>query len=140
MQNSLLPAMLIAFGTTVAMPASACCVQQSVPESMPQMQQHVGKNVMMGIVETINATPSAKIERYAFREPQREKGDSLALLGSHTDQKLSGADQQMQRDADKGVKTRNSGDSGYVADEPRPGASSHPPGQPGIRTGSTAGS
>jgi hypothetical protein len=35
--------------------------------------------------------------------------------------------QQMQRDADKGVATRNSGDSGYVADEPKPGASAHPP-------------
>ena len=38
--------------------------------------------------------------------------------------------QQMQEDADKGVKTRNSGESGYVADQERPGASAHPPGQP----------
>ena len=45
--------------------------------------------------------------------------------------------QQMQRDADKGVATRNSGDSGYVADEPKPGASAHPPGEPEQTTGST---
>jgi hypothetical protein len=48
-----------------------------------------------------------------------------------------GVDQQMQRDADKGVYTRNSGDSGYVADEPKPGASAHPPGEPEQTTGST---
>jgi hypothetical protein len=38
---------------------------------------------------------------------------------------------QMQNEADKGVKTRNSGESGYVADQEKPGASSHAPGQPG---------
>jgi hypothetical protein len=50
----------------------------------------------------------------------------------NADQELkgSGTDQQMQRDADKGAKTRNSGESGYVADQDKPGASAHPPGQP----------
>jgi hypothetical protein len=43
---------------------------------------------------------------------------------------------QMQRDADKGAKTRNSGDSGYVADQDKPGASAHPPGRPEQTTGS----
>jgi hypothetical protein len=38
--------------------------------------------------------------------------------------------EQMQRDADKGVKTRNSGDSGFVAEQDKPGAAAHPPGQP----------
>jgi hypothetical protein len=37
---------------------------------------------------------------------------------------------QMQDEADKGVKTRNSGDSGYVAEQEKPGASTHAPGQP----------
>ena len=32
-------------------------------------------------------------------------------------------DEQMQREADKGAKTRNSGESGYVADQDKPGAS-----------------
>ncbi|MBR0695842.1 hypothetical protein [Bradyrhizobium lablabi] len=32
-------------------------------------------------------------------------------------------------DADKGAKTRNSGESGYVADQDKPGASAHPPSQ-----------
>ncbi|SRR5690348_12176017 len=50
--------------------------------------------------------------------------------------KANEPDQQMQRDADKGVATRNSGDSGYVADQPRPGASAHPPGEPKQTTGS----
>jgi hypothetical protein len=38
--------------------------------------------------------------------------------------------QQSQEDADKGIKTRNSGESGYVADQEKPGAAAHPPGQP----------
>ena len=34
------------------------------------------------------------------------------------------------QDADKGVKTRNSGESGYVGDQDKTGASAHPPGRP----------
>ena len=47
--------------------------------------------------------------------------------------------EQMQRDADKGIKTRNSGESGYVAEQDKPGASAHPPGRPDSEqtTGST---
>jgi hypothetical protein len=44
--------------------------------------------------------------------------------------KTNEPNEQMQRDADKGVKTRNSGQSGYVADQAKPGASAHPPGRP----------
>jgi hypothetical protein len=44
--------------------------------------------------------------------------------------KANEPNEQMQRDADKGAKTRNSGESGFVADQDKPGASSHPPGQP----------
>ena len=40
------------------------------------------------------------------------------------------SDQQMQDEANKGVKTRNSGDSGLVADQEKPAAAAHPPGQP----------
>ena len=49
-------------------------------------------------------------------------------------------DEQMQREADKGAKTRNSGESGYVADQDKPGASAHPPGRPESdqTTGSTS--
>jgi hypothetical protein len=44
--------------------------------------------------------------------------------------KGSGPSEQMQREADKGAKTRNSGESGYVADQDKAGASTHPPGRP----------
>jgi hypothetical protein len=54
-------------------------------------------------------------------------------------QQQMGVDQQMQRDADKGVKTRNSGESGYVTDQEKPGASAHPPGEPDTTTGSSRG-
>jgi hypothetical protein len=36
-----------------------------------------------------------------------------------------------QDEADKGVKTRNSSESGYVADQEKPGSSAHAPGRPG---------
>lgn len=39
-------------------------------------------------------------------------------------------DQKMQEEADKGIKTRNSGESGFVADQEKPAAAAHPPGQP----------
>ena len=44
-----------------------------------------------------------------------------------------------QMHADRGIKTRNSGASGYVAHQERPGASASPPGRRGTTTGSTAG-
>ena len=54
--------------------------------------------------------------------------------------KSNAPDEQMQRDADKGGKTRNSGESGYVAFQAKPGASAHPPGRPESQqtTGSTS--
>ena len=46
--------------------------------------------------------------------------------------------QKMQDEANKGVKTRNSGDSGLVADQEKPGAAAHPPGQPDHSTTGTS--
>jgi hypothetical protein len=40
------------------------------------------------------------------------------------------SDKQMQEEADKGIKTRDSGESGFVGQQEKPGASAHPPGQP----------
>jgi hypothetical protein len=37
---------------------------------------------------------------------------------------------QMQEEADKGVKTRQSGESGYVGEQEKPGSSAHAPGRP----------
>jgi hypothetical protein len=51
------------------------------------------------------------------------------------------SEQQMQKDqneADKGVKTRQSGESGYVGEQEKPGVAAHPPGQPETTTGSTS--
>ena len=56
--------------------------------------------------------------------------------GADTQLKANDPDQQMQNEADKGAKTRNSGESGYVANQDKPGASAHPPGQPQNTTGS----
>ncbi|MBT1515373.1 hypothetical protein KIP88_33295 [Bradyrhizobium sp. SRL28] len=40
------------------------------------------------------------------------------------------SDKQMQEEADKGIKTRNSGEAGFVGQQESPGASAHPPGRP----------
>jgi hypothetical protein len=47
------------------------------------------------------------------------------------------SDKQMQEEADKGIKTRDSGQSGLVGEQERPGASAHPPGQPNPSSGQT---
>ena len=49
----------------------------------------------------------------------------------------SSSQQQTQDEADKGIKTRNSGESGYVGEQERPGASSHVPGQPDTKSSQT---
>jgi len=69
---------------------------------------------------------------------QQQSGQQQAAPSEQTAERMHGAseklqttgqaNEQMQRDADKGLKTRNSGESGYVADQDKPGASAHPPG------------
>jgi hypothetical protein len=69
---------------------------------------------------------------------QQQTGEQQAAPSEQTTQRMHGAsdklqttgqaNDQMQREADKGLKTRNSGESGYVADQDKPGASAHPPG------------
>jgi hypothetical protein len=46
--------------------------------------------------------------------------------------------QTLQNEADKGVKTHNSGASGNVGSQEAPGAAAHPPGQPGVGGAATA--
>ena len=46
--------------------------------------------------------------------------------------------QNLQSEADKGVATRNSGASGYVAEEQKPGSATHAPGEPNRTDSSTA--
>ncbi|MFZ5713439.1 MAG: hypothetical protein ACOY3N_11500 [Bradyrhizobium sp.] len=48
--------------------------------------------------------------------------------------------QSVQTEADKGIKTRNSGESGYVGNQDRPGAASHAPGETTSTVGTTTGS
>ena len=50
------------------------------------------------------------------------------------------SEKQMQEEADKGIKTRDSGQSGLVSEQERPGASAHPPGQPNPSSSQTTGS
>ena len=48
---------------------------------------------------------------------------------------------QMQEEADKGAKTRQSGESGYVGEQEKPGAAARPPGKTDVppTTGSATG-
>jgi hypothetical protein len=61
-------------------------------------------------------------------------GTVIALPAQAQQSTGSSSRQQMQDDADKGIKTRNSGESGYVGEQERPGASSHVPGQPDTKS------
>ncbi|MCP3398971.1 MULTISPECIES: hypothetical protein [unclassified Bradyrhizobium] len=81
--------------------------------------------VVAGSAITFHAT--AQEQKAAPSEQTKEEmhGDVDKEL------KASEPNEQMQRDAAKGVKTRNSGASGYVTDQEKPAASAHPPGQPG---------
>jgi hypothetical protein len=49
------------------------------------------------------------------------------------------SDKKMQEEADKGIKTRNSGESGFVGQQESPGASAHPPGRPDPANQTTTG-
>jgi hypothetical protein len=44
-------------------------------------------------------------------------------------QQQTAPNRQMQEEADKGVKTRQSGDSGYVGEQEKQGSSAHAPGR-----------
>ena len=50
------------------------------------------------------------------------------------------SDKQMQEEADKGIKTRDSGASGFVGQQQTPAASAHPPGHPDPSGSQTTGS
>jgi hypothetical protein len=68
-------------------------------------------------------------------------GPALAQQSSTPGQQTQ-PDQQMQQEADKGIMTRNSGESGFVGNQEKPGASARAPGQPSSNqttTGSSGG-
>jgi hypothetical protein len=64
-------------------------------------------------------------------------GSMIAVPALAQQSRGTSSQQQMQDEADKGIKTRNSGESGYVGEQERPGASSHVPGQPDTKSGQT---
>jgi hypothetical protein len=69
-------------------------------------------------------------------------GTAIAIPAMAQQQRQSApTNPQLQDEADKGVKTRNSGESGYVGDQERPGASATSPGRPNNSptTGSSGG-
>ena len=59
-------------------------------------------------------------------------GMVIALPAQAQQSTGSSSQQQMQDDADKGIKTRNSGESGYVGEQ-----DSHVPGQPDTKSSQT---
>ena len=60
---------------------------------------------------------------------------ALAQQSTAPSQPQVQSDKQMQEEADKGIKTRDSGQSGFVGEQERPGASAHAPGQPNPSSG-----
>jgi hypothetical protein len=74
----------------------------------------------------------------AQQQPAAPSTETKEQIHSGVDNQLKANEpnEQMQREADKGLKTRNSGESGYVANQDKPGASARPRGQPEQTTGS----
>jgi hypothetical protein len=69
-----------------------------------------------------------------------------ALAQQQQQQQQTAPNPQMQEEADKGAKTRQSGESGYVGEQEKPGSSAHAPGRPdtappttGTATGTSTG-
>ncbi|MCC8957230.1 hypothetical protein H8B02_28490 [Bradyrhizobium sp. Pear77] len=63
---------------------------------------------------------------------------AVAAFGYPAAAQQASPGQNLQSEADKGAKTQNSGASGYVGDQERPGAAAHPPGEPGVTTGASS--
>ena len=55
---------------------------------------------------------------------------ALAQQSTMPDQQQIQSNKQMQEEADKGIKTRDSGESGFVGEQEKPGSAAHAPGQP----------
>ena len=69
-------------------------------------------------------------------------GIAIAVLPAQAQQSTAPgqqmqSDKQMQEEADKGIKTRDSGESGFVGQQETPGASAHPPGRPDASSSQT---
>jgi hypothetical protein len=105
---------------TVWHPARYCRGQ---PEETPMRTSILSAIVMFG---SAVAFPAMAQQQAA---PSSKTGEQIHS-GADKQLKANEPNEQMQREADKGAKTRNSGESGYVADQEKPGASAHPPGQP----------
>ena len=65
---------------------------------------------------------------------------ALAQQSTAPGQPQMQSDKQMQEEADKGIKTRDSGASGFVGQQQTPAASAHPPGRPDPSGSQTTGS
>src|SRR3954454_3512649 len=55
-------------------------------------------------------------------------GGTMVALPANA-QKQTAPNPQMQEEADKGIKTRQSGESGYVGEQEKPGSAARPPGK-----------
>ena len=60
---------------------------------------------------------------------------ALAQQSTAPSQPQVQSEKQMQEEADKGIKTRDSGQSGFVGEQEKPGAAAHAPGQPNPSSG-----
>jgi hypothetical protein len=64
---------------------------------------------------------------------------ALAQQSTTPGQQKIQSQKQMQEEADKGIKTRDSGESGFVGEQQKPGSAAHAPGQPNSSNETTTG-
>jgi hypothetical protein len=82
------------------------------------------------------AGSSVALPAIAQQQPApSEQSQKMNAGDADKSMKGSGADEQTQREADKGVKSKNSGESGLVSEQKKPGTSASPPGRPNETTG-----
>ena len=79
-----------------------------------------GAVVFPATAQQKSGTQQAAPSQQTREQMHQDLDKTPATTGQATDQN--------QQDADKGLKTRNSGESGYVGDQEKPGSSAHPPG------------
>ena len=103
-----------------------------------KLDEALGKpSVVRAFLRVRKQSEEDKLMRISILATILAFGTIIALPAQAQQSTGSSSQQQMQDEADKGIKTRNSGESGYVGEQERPGACSNVPGQPDTKSGQT---
>jgi hypothetical protein len=117
----------------IAVPVLALSLSKRPRETIPASRVVCGEETIGGAHANLNSRHGGR-----HWHGHRRAGTGSAVDGAWPEQIQS--DKQMQEEADKGIKTRDSGESGFVGQQESSGASAHPPGRPDASGSQTTGS